>query len=104
VSAGKHTPGPWRVMEGGGAPGVPYFAHVVAGNADKVHVASCAGRVGARGHDNPALIDARLIAAAPEMLAALRRALDAGIGADGRSSSPADQVRAAIVKATGSSW
>jgi hypothetical protein len=45
----------------------------------------------------------RLLDAAPDLLAALRRALDAGIGADWQEPSPAEQARAAIAKAEGQS-
>lgn len=49
-----------------------------------------------QGDDN-----ARLIAAAPDLLAALHRALNAGIGSDGNHPTPADAARAAIAKARG---
>lgn len=42
-----------------------------------------------------------LITAAPELLAALRRVLDAGVGHDGRWPSAAEQARLAIAKARG---
>lgn len=66
-----HTPGPWVVVDGNG------FAHVltkyVAGFGGSTHIASCAYRASARGSENPAVRDARLIAAAPELLDLARR-------------------------------
>lgn len=41
---------------------------------------------------------------APQLLEALRRALNAGIGADGQRPSPADEARAALAQAAGIPW
>jgi len=70
VSTSKHTPGPWRV--GPYSPGHP--PSVLAGEGDEArHVAGYRTALG--------LDDARLIAAAPEMLEALREMLlDADAG------------------------
>lgn len=55
----KHTPGPWAVIEGD-------FRGVKIEGEDQAEVARCPG-------DKQGRIDARLIAAAPELLEALQR-------------------------------
>jgi hypothetical protein len=76
----KHTPGPWIVMRGGWTE-EGFAQYELHGNRT-----SC-------------IADARLIAAAPELLEALQAVIDHGsmTGADWVS----DKARAAIAKATG---
>ena len=83
-----HTPGPWRVEE--------YGRYVV--------VRGCDGRIvheiRIKAPDAPA--NARLIAASPELLAALIRIVDAMDARDGDEIVPGvDAARQAIAKATG---
>ena len=81
----KHTPGPWTFVHEGGIDG-GYF---IDAKEDVV--------VLPRGRLNEA--DARLIAAAPDLLAALKAVMEAA-----EKWSPAiDQGRAAIAKAEGTS-
>lgn len=90
----KHTPGPWEVY-GGTRAGIDKedgsFSIVVAGYDDD--------ECGIYGHtDAEAAANARLIAAAPDLLAACRAALE------GQSIPPFEKyemIRAAIAKATG---
>ena len=99
----KHTPGPWRAEEvfpGGG----PEFSIKAAGK--DYHVCGC----GAYQHSHPAAsftrdegqANARLIAAAPELLEALRGMVglhDNGTAYD--SATTIAYARAAILKAEG---
>jgi hypothetical protein len=75
------TPGPWRVGEDA-SDGYLYSLHVYAGPADdweNVAWASCSQDGAQSGENAPRLVaaraNARLIAAAPELLAAAREAL-----------------------------
>lgn len=93
MSAAKHTPGPWTVA----APSIHrVYPHVVAQNGVIVcNVKSSSNRPQAR-HD------ARLIAAAPELLEALQNLVDRS-GSAGLICGPAliKDARDAIAKATG---
>jgi hypothetical protein len=85
VSA-KHTPGPWSLDSDAGQ------VHIVAAGA-------AIARVMAMRSDGCGEANARLIAAAPDLLEALQAVIDHGsmTGADWAS----DKARAAIAKATG---
>lgn len=88
----KHTPGPWRYRLRGSGKG----CDVLAGEGRQVEV------VAYDVHGRTAEADAALIAAAPDLLDALRLAEEwlVSVGADG---SPLTAVRAAIAKAEGRS-
>ena len=85
----KHTPGPWRVVEDR----VPSSLEVYAG---KTAIAECWRRADVETE----IANARLIAAAPELLAALKACLEKG-----SRWHPCDPIvqaaRAAIANATG---
>jgi hypothetical protein len=85
----KHTPGPWTIADDMRGIGNARVAGVL--DANGIGVANC----GSHGEAN-----ARLIAAAPDMLDALYTLLDA---IDGNRITVGDcnQARAAIAKATG---
>ena len=99
MSEQKHTPGPWVLeVTGWQDDRLPDF-HQVRGDHGKeiadVHI-----------HSAEMFANARLIAAAPEMLAALRSAcamLSEPVIRDRRNSDPAAliMIRSAIAKATG---
>ena len=95
---GAHTPGPWRV----GRPG-PNGCHTV-GTRRGLMVAMVAHSINVPQQREQALADAHLIAAAPDLLAALRR-----VGCQDSGSCGAGEpdglcfVCAAIVKAGGKS-
>ena len=95
----KHTPGPWRV----GAPG-PNGCHTV-GTEGGLMTATVAHSISHPEQASQAIADARLIAAAPCLLEALRACVAALEGAHHVSTrdrlSATDQARAAISKATG---
>lgn len=106
---GKHTPGPWEV--GGPYPAVSVIYCVEAPRADPDnpdpghYEAICLLDSRADGEPNPqALIDARLIAAAPDMLAVLERFWDLACR-EGDFDSETDwaAVKAAVEKARGPS-
>lgn len=82
----QHTPGPWHAMPFNG--GETIYAH------DNHRVAECLA-TGKHGEKHEA--NARLIAAAPELLAALQNIL----AANPDLAEVADEARAAIAKATG---
>ena len=110
MSAAKHTPGPWKVISEQTAREVEVFEIAEISHYRVIRDARGDG-FDAQGHD---LADARLIAAAPELLEALRGALKAldAIGDEmtvGERYTNAGQylldsltpARAAIAKATG---
>ena len=112
MSAAKHTPGPW-VVEGGqqawsAAKG---SIETVLGGADGETVVASLCTGGGRFSDNAAALaqtkaDARLIAAAPDLLEACETLLVEGLGVPLNSRTPLfDDVvrnaRAAIAKARG---
>lgn len=87
----KHTPGPWRAI--GAA------VHAPARHADSQRIADCRALL----PDAELRANAALMAAAPDMLDALRRVLR-HIPADAGGASMSDDVhraRAAIARATG---
>jgi len=91
----QHTPGPWWA-------GTDEDAHMVYGSeADGTAVADC---MRDDGDDYVERANARLIAAAPDLLAACKVALDR-IGSDIESphlrTADGDQLRAAVAKAEG---
>ena len=89
----KHTPGPWKVITDATAREVEVFEI-----ADISHFRIiCDGRGDGFSSAGDAYADARLIAAAPELLEALKACWDLGI-----DSSVVPMVRAAIAKAAGS--
>lgn len=86
-STTNHTPGPWRV-------------HAVAGLIQEANGHSIAAYTGTSQDEADA--NARLIAAAPELLAALEHLLALNSGcAPEEEERGWDQARAAIAKATG---
>ena len=88
----KHTPGPWFANSGG-----QVWSDRLNRPANALaDVYSCTANE--RGQDEERNANARLIAAAPEMLEALRAALP-GLESEGFDS--AEIVRVAIAKATG---
>ena len=90
-----HTPGPWHVSDDMYGVGNLLVAGVTASNAEPI--ANCG--LGKTGKAN-----ARLIAAAPELLDALQTAAMALIGYTHRNEiieNALDSARAAIAKATG---
>jgi hypothetical protein len=95
MSNAKHTPGPWEIgpdFDNDGTREVPIGHRLKSGFVLTVAVALG----GLKGQQE----NARLIAAAPELLEALRDTLDAlecWTGSDSRI----DKARAAIFKATG---
>ena len=95
----KHTPGPWRVEQ------KVVRAHVFAEHIGMdCHVATCFGPNPASPDDIEAiaLANARLIAAAPDLLAALEDAALALEETGGRwAVAAAGRARAAIAKAKG---
>ena len=98
----KHTPGPWTVGEtrrykhSGGIDGTEVAVHYgPAGNRG-----NCIAFAYGHGASGDAEADARLIAAAPDLLAALMMVLDDPQALDGRPRT-AECVRSAIAKATG---
>lgn len=96
----EHTPGPWHANR---KRAHQDFIEVIHNNDAKGAASLVLARVTCRrGWWDEQHANASLIAAAPELLAALCRAIDAGIGSDGDYPSAADEARAAIAKATGS--
>lgn len=93
----KHTPGPWRVEHS--APEEGFDAWVIDDPTHGYTIATVADTFNKRS-ENAA--NAHLIAAAPEMLAALKEYVrDYGDNEDGDSQLMAEKARAAIAKAEG---
>ena len=98
----KHTPGPWRVQpytwqRGNVSVFAPKFGRAPYG-ACVAHTPCSDGVGGADG----ALANAHLIAAAPELLEALKEIVDAADGAGWEQLDPSfKKARAAIAKAIG---
>lgn len=95
----KHTPGPWTIVDENELGTVnsekePYGIYADGDESVRVAGIMCEylapSEVGA---------NAQLIAAAPEMLAALQRVMQLAVSADGDETF--EQVKAAIAKATG---
>lgn len=108
----KHTPGPWEVEDRRHAP--LKNIRIVAGNHDIAWMSDVHQRdyqAGYKRSDQPeadakdavGLANARLIAAAPELLAACKAALDAYDGAPLALDGCINGIRAAISKAEGRS-
>ena len=95
-----HTPGPWFFDDGEGG---RYFPHVVLGGRDPksgiyITINTCNGRNG--GPIEECIANARLIAAAPDLLAALKSVLHWVPEKVATISHPAyEAARAAIAKA-----
>ena len=100
MSAHKHTPGPWEQAD---AFGVTPTGTSVKAASDNYLVASCTGYYGRDG----AVANARLIAAAPELLEALEPFAHATLTRSGQvvglMREDFERALAAIVKATGES-
>jgi hypothetical protein len=98
----KHTPGPWHL----GSHGEQYnFAHVRAGSDDSAETIAevfglyiNTGRAGQKNEE--AIANARLIAAAPELLAALKACREAFVP-EGGNADLWVEVDAALVRAEG---
>ncbi len=94
----QHTPGPWR-LDG-------LSAHVVTADNGSIEVARCGHETTHPVTEQRIAANARLIAAAPELLAALRQVQDisAEMGRSGREGTFGlrlyDAVQPAITKAT----
>lgn len=88
----KHTPGPWKYSTSPQPNGCP-----IIGNTKGLGVAMLMHSVNDAHHRETAIANAKLIAAAPDMLEALQELLLI-TGIDGTFS---DKARAAIAKATG---
>ena len=106
MSAAKHTPGPWKVISEQTSREVEVFEIAEISHYRVIRDARGDG-FDAQGHD---LADARLIAAAPELLEALLELLAAGensvtadddVAAMLRFGDAVSAARAAIAKATG---
>lgn len=97
----KHTPGPWKVIERGTTTHPDRFGRTTGRKEVFINGADGLGSIAKMyvGHDGA---DARLIAAAPELLEALQTwiaACDTGTHTD--INQAREQARAAIAKATG---
>lgn len=97
MSEAKHTPGPWRVEVDTG-PEAAWERKWPTIHAEKYEVVGCEGLYGDYETD---MANARLIAAAPDLLDALVQFVDEfeGCYADGEPAMI--KARAAIAKATG---
>jgi hypothetical protein len=91
----KHTPGPWRV----GTPG-PNGCHTV-GTERGLMVAMVAHSINLPDQMAEATENARLIAAAPDLLEALQRLWEASEGGSDEEIRARIHARAAIAKAQG---
>ena len=69
----QHTPGPWSLTAGEGAEGIDFRIHAAGGAATGLHIAEVFQYQNDDNTNGPAEANAHLIAAAPEMLKALRR-------------------------------
>jgi hypothetical protein len=89
----SHTPGPWRIIDGTEVRGAD--GTIVCNTADY--------RVPAPAAEEVAVPDAALIAAAPDLLAALQRIVRAAdrMPIDSPLDGIIDEARAAIARATG---
>ena len=95
----KHTPGPWRIEDGEEGGYRIHYSGLVSNGASVVVGQLISGYT-------PSLEDARLIAAAPELLAALENALEDmrkhyACLPDDPGTDEMRQARAAIAKAKG---
>jgi hypothetical protein len=86
----KHTPGPWKIEHDY----KPYVINAGAGHT----ICAITGTAAIRPE---AEANARLIAAAPEMLEALKLVRESGLADEYGASAVEDAINAAIKKATG---
>lgn len=94
LDATKHTPGPW-VIDRDDRPDMEWNNHIV--QAARPHIAICFMTHSGKKDNSEAEANASLIAAAPDLLAALQQLLDSG--AIWEKDEPI--ARAAIKKALG---
>jgi len=108
MSEEKFTPGPWRIAEGK----VHHDGHFVITATCMGTPSSPLATIGGAQWDETSRFDAALIAAAPDLYAALEAAIDCGMvpkssAAEGgamrhlRQVQVADMIRAALAKARG---
>ena len=71
----KHTPGPWKVVKPNN-PGPQQENDRLIATKDKKHVAEIFQYQNHKNQNGPSLANARLIAAAPELLEALKNMVD----------------------------
>lgn len=90
----KHTPGPWRLAE---QPTPHEFSKQIVGNDGRVHGQHVVNVFVQAGRESEA--NARLIAAAPEMLTMLKRLME--IGGHRFAEHIGDEVLALIARAEG---
>ena len=99
----KHTPGPW--IGAGPSFGDPlprYTTEIVTEREDEDGAATSICELPFHHHDDENEANARLIAAAPELLEALKEIVDAADGAGWEQLDPSfKKARAAIARATG---
>lgn len=98
-----HTPGPWRHYSGPLRPQYPTVIHEIQTRSGRA-VVKWAGFDGLELTKKETKANARLIAAAPDMLAALKWAeiqLTTWCAGSGEGSDCLPEIRAAIVKAQG---
>ncbi len=95
----SHTPGPWRIFQTTGAP--PFYI-IGIGRETGEGITDGNTGLGVWGADSPeARANARLIAAAPDLLAALKEVTDAYVAMHGGEETfIAERARVAIAKAT----
>ena len=93
----KHTPGPWRWDDGDCEDDMP---RLMAPSGKVCHFGNAMQYYPTEGKP-PSNSDARLIAAAPELLEALKQALEECIWPNERLSDVHDKACAAIAKAEG---
>ena len=96
MSEAKHTPGPWRVEVDTG-PEAAWERKWPTIHAEKYEVVGCEGLYGDYETD---MANARLIAAAPDLLNALQSIID-DIDSEFGTDCDYNKARAAIDKATG---
>ncbi len=100
MSETKHTLGPWKLLyrDIGG----PFLEGVIGPDGEKIRLIGIALAMNSRDSDPEPEANARLIAAAPEMLAALEAAVNWYTPPnDSRTAFPLKQITAALAKATG---
>ena len=99
MSAAKHTPGPWWVC--GDRPGERRNMNATVRATLDGSTRTTVCRLGQNNNRPREWADADLIAAAPDLLAALERLLLSGDVRDAAEKGALAQARAAIAKATG---
>lgn len=92
----KHTPGPWHMLKARGC------AFQIGDDADSNGATILATRFEWEGRADEMLANGRLMAAAPDLLAALQELADCGGEAWGEDRPCVKDARTAIAKATGS--